>query len=83
MEIVRDTQGRLSSVHFGGEGRNLWIGKTGLGASGPSCGYNAHWYDLRHPWERYSIGEFRFVFFWKQLWRGLREVILAPEFLDD
>lgn len=44
---------------------------SGILFSNDVGGCNAHWYDLRHPWERYSRGDYRWVFFFKQIWRGL------------
>ena len=71
LQLERNTQGRPNAIYFRAGVRDAWIGKAGLGFGGAHYGYNAHWHDLRHPWERYLRGEFRFAMFWKQLWRGL------------
>lgn len=75
--------GRVESVDWtskdtwdpSGGNRRFWIGWSGLGFCGSDRGYNAHFYDLRHPWERYSHDDYRWVFFFKQIARGLREFV--------
>lgn len=69
--IARDTRGRFNSIGFEGSRRNAWIGVGGLGFGSGLVTYNSHWYDLRHPRQRYSGGPTRFAFFWNHLWRGL------------
>jgi hypothetical protein len=75
LEVLRDHYGRFSSIRYEGPHRNAWIGTTGMGFGNGLVGYNAHWHDLRRPWQRYSGGPTRFVFFWQQLWRGLRAFV--------
>ena len=49
--------------------------RWGLHFENEAGGQNAHWYDLRHPLESYANGDPRWVFFFKQVGRGLRLVI--------
>lgn len=59
-----------------------YICVTGLGIhfNNEAGGYNAHWYDLRHPFERYSRSDLRWVTFFKQCGRGLRLVLTNKMF---
>ena len=52
----------------------ITIHSTGILFCNDEGGFNAHWYDLRHPWQRYSRGDYRWVFFFKQVARGIRVV---------
>jgi hypothetical protein len=83
IEFLRNRQGKVRSIYVEIlDGRNFWMGLSGLGFGNKHGGYNAHYYDLRHPSERYSIGDLRFVHFWKQLWRGLCMFITGREIGD-
>ncbi len=48
------------------------VSRSGLHFHAKRGGYNAHWYDLRHPFQRYSDGTLRCVEFVLQVGRGLR-----------
>jgi hypothetical protein len=79
VEVCRRQDGTFSAIQFEGPCRNAWIGKSGMGFGNEYVGFNAHWYDLFRPLERYSAGDTRFVFFWKQLYRGLRAIVNPKE----
>ena len=66
---------QVQGIEFELGHREAWIGRNGLGFGGRNVMFNAHWYDLRHPRERYSIGMSRFAFFWASLCRGLCEFV--------
>ncbi|KKN82304.1 hypothetical protein LCGC14_0311170 [marine sediment metagenome] len=80
LSIYRDEQGRLSGIDLNLPGhRFAWIGRSGMG-SGSNVVYNSHWYDLQHPLQRYSRGETRFMMFWSQLGRGIREFVRGSQY---
>lgn len=58
----------------------ICVTKVGIHFNNDEGGYNAHWYDLRHPLRRYSRSDYRFVAFFKQIGRGLRLVFTGRMF---
>ena len=58
----------------------ICVTRKGIHFNNEEGGYNAHWYDLRHPLQRYSRGDYRFVEFFKQIGRGLRLIFTGKMF---
>jgi len=52
----------------------ICVTKKGIHFNNDAGGHNAHWHDLRHPLQRDWVGDYRWVFFFKQVGRGLRLV---------
>ena len=81
-QILRDGWGKWQSIHWDSPRRSFWIGRMGFGFGGYYAGYNCHWPDLfTRPWGRYSAGDYRIVYFFGNLWRGLRCFLLPTRLL--
>lgn len=66
---------RVESIHWDSPRRSFWIGRTGLGLGGSLVTCNAHFNVWCHPWRRWSRGDYKWVDFFKQIARGLREFV--------
>lgn len=72
LHLYHHENGQWGGIEFVTDSRYAWIGRNGMGLGSKRYGIqNSHWYDLRHPWQRYLTGETRFAAFWSQLRRGL------------